>query len=146
MSLCLWREARAEPREGKEAIAFSILNRVAHPKWWGKSITSVVTAPWQFSSMTDPNDPQLTKWGGEDPAWPECIDVAMDVYDGSIPNPVPTADSYYAAWMDTKISPKTQKPMTPNWASATTTRFVKQVGNHKFFDTDGEHPDNVNPV
>lgn len=136
MALCIWREARNEKWEGKVAVGFTILNRVSKPKWWGRTVVGVITAPWQYSSMTDPKDVQLTKWGGDDLAWPECIAAAQAVYDGKIENPVPTADSYYATWMD-------RQKKTPKWATAKTTRYIAQIGGHKFFDTDGEHPENV---
>lgn len=131
LGFVLWREARAEPHDGKVALVFSILNRVERPKWWGNDVVSVITKPWQYSSMTDPHDPQLTKYPTNDPAWWECLQVAMDVYDRKISqNPVPGADSYYAVSM----------PAPPPWAAKA--RFVAQVGNHRFYDTDGEHPDN----
>lgn len=133
LAFVLWREARAESRDGKVALVHSILNRVAKPKWWGTDIVSVVLKPWQYSSMTDPNDKQLTKYPGLDPSWPECLDVAQQVYDGKIPNPVPGADSYFATYIP-----------TPNWAKPE--QFVAQIGAHKFYNTDGDHPDNVKVV
>jgi N-acetylmuramoyl-L-alanine amidase len=136
LAFVLWREARAEPKDGKIALVHSIMNRVAHPKWWGASISEVVTKPWQYSSMTDPHDPQLIKYPGIDDAWIECMDVAMGVYDGRYPNPIPTADSYYATSMDDAGNP-------PKWASSASVKFVGQIGHHKFYDTDGEHPENV---
>jgi N-acetylmuramoyl-L-alanine amidase len=136
LAFVLWREARAEPKDGKIALVWSILNRVTHPKWWGTDIVSVITKPWQYSSMTDPHDPQLIKYPGSqaDTAWPECIDVAMGVYDGTYKNPVPGADSYYAVSMDKAGNP-------PDWAKKF--RFVAQIANHKFYDSDGDHPENV---
>ena len=138
MAFAMWREARGESYEGKIAIGYAIMNRVERPKWWGNTVDTVIDKPMQFSSMTDPNDQQLRTYPGSittDTKWLECIQAALDVLDRRIPNPVPTADSYYATWMDAK-------GMTPPWAKAPTTRFVRQIGNHKFFDTDGEHPDN----
>lgn len=130
MAFCLWREARNEPREGKVALAFSILNRVQNPKWWGSSINSVITKPWQYSSFTDPNDKQLIKYPQDGTVWEECLDVACKVIDGLEKNPVPGADSYYATYI-----PK------PKWAQES--QFVAQIGGHRFYNTDGDHPDNV---
>lgn len=135
LAFVLWREARAEPREGKIAVVHSILNRVTRPKWWGNDVPSVCIKPWQYSSMTDPKDPQLTRYPN-DAAWWECLQITLDVLNGKLPNPVPTADSYYAISMDKAGNP-------PAWAKAPSVRFVRQVGNHKFYDTDGEHPENV---
>lgn len=147
LGFVLWREARSESRLGKTALVYSILNRVQRPSWWGRNVVEVCIKPWQYSSMTDPHDKQLTKYPGTDDAWPECLDVAMQVYDGLVPNPVPMADSYYAISMDAVGHP-------PDWAdpvyfkkkTGKELKYIGQIGNHKFFDTDGEHPDNVNPI
>ena len=108
------------------AVVHSIMDRVRSPKWWGKDVASVCTKKWQYSSMTDPNDKQLTTWPGLDPWWDMALQVAADVYDKKVPNPVPDADSYY----DISIPP-------PKWAD--TTKFVKQVGRIKFFNLDDDH-------
>src|SRR5690242_10046570 len=91
LAFVLWREARGEIHDGKVALVYSIMNRVEHPNWWGKDVVSVCIAPWQYSSMTDPKDPNLTKYPGMDAAWAECIQIASDVYDKKVPNPVPGA-------------------------------------------------------
>lgn len=128
LAFTVWREARGESYEGKLAVACSILNRVKRPSWWGDSVQSVVTKKWQYSSLTDPKDAQLTTWPREDDArWQECMQLALDVINGDVGNPVPGADSYYAAWMDAK-------GMTPKWA--TQEHFVRQIGNHRFYNLD----------
>lgn len=126
LALVVWRESRGEGSECMTAVAFSIMNRVKNPKWWGKDVTSVVTKKWQYSSMTDPNDRQLTTWPGLDPWWEQALQIASDVYDEKVPNPVPGADSYF----DISIP-------NPNWATAD--KFVKQVGRIKFYNLDSDH-------
>jgi len=75
-ALCIWREARGEPREGKVAVWNVIKNRVAS-KRWGPTITRVVTARWQFSAFND-GDPNTTKFPAvEDVAWQECLEVVI---------------------------------------------------------------------
>jgi N-acetylmuramoyl-L-alanine amidase len=125
LALVTWREARGEGIEGMTAVTYSIMNRVKNPKWWGTDVTSVVTKKWQYSSMTDPNDKQLTKWPGLDPWWSAALQVAADVYDAKVPNPVPGADSYF----DISIP-------NPKWA--TDDKFVKQVGRIKFYNLDSD--------
>ena len=126
LALVIWREARGEGRECMTAVAQSIMNRVKNPKWWGTNVTSVCTKKWQYSSMTDPNDKQLTTWPGLDPWWTMALEVAQKVYEGQIDNIVPGADSYY----DISIPP-------PKWADQT--KFVKQVGRIKFYNLDDDH-------
>lgn len=125
LGLTLWREARGEPFECKLAVARSILNRVHRPSWWGSDILSVVTKRWQYSSLTDPKDRQLTTWPTwSDGSWISCMQLARDLVHGAqLPNPAPGADSYY----DTSIP-------APKWATAET--FVKQIGRIRFHNLD----------
>lgn len=126
LALVIWREARGEPAEGRVAVAYCILNRVARPSWWGHDIMSVVSKKWQFSSMTDPKDVQLTTWPqSNDPSWLDCLAIASGAIDGTIPNPAPGADHYF----DTSII---KNP--PKWADKD--RFVKKIGRIYFYDLD----------
>jgi N-acetylmuramoyl-L-alanine amidase len=127
LALVVWREARGESRESQAGVACSILNRVDRPSWWGTTILSVVTKKWQYSSMTDPHDRQLTTWPREgDVSWETCLQVALGVIDGRIKTAVPGADSYY----DVSIP-------APKWATPQT--FVGQVGKIRFYNTDHDH-------
>jgi N-acetylmuramoyl-L-alanine amidase len=124
LALTVWREARAEVREGKLAVACSVLNRVERPTWWGHTLLEVVTKKWQYSSMTDPNDPQRTKWPTSyDRAWLECLEVAAAALGRYEPNPAPGADSYFAVSIP-----------APKWATPAT--FVRQIGAHRFYNLD----------
>lgn len=125
LAMVIWREARGETIEGKEAVASSIIDRVNKPAWWGKDVMSVIFKKWQYSSMTDPKDRQLTTWPQKDSVdWIECLRVADDAIDGRLISPVPGADSYH----DTSIAP-------PKWA--TKEMFLRQIGRLKFYNTDG---------
>src|SRR3990172_10413739 len=62
LALAIWREARGEPQLGRTAVGYSILNRVARPSWWGRTVDEVITKKWQYSSLTDPRDKQLPRW------------------------------------------------------------------------------------
>ena len=130
LGLVVWREARGEPRGCRMGVASTVLNRVASPKWWGSDISSVVTKAWQYSSLTDPHDPQLTKYPTmADDSWHECLQVALNALDSVYGSPCPGADSYH----DTSIS-------APAWAKPE--MFVCQIGRIRFFNTDGDHPEN----
>lgn len=124
LALVVWREGRGEKSECRAGIAYSILNRVNNPKWWGNDILSVVTKKWQYSSMTDPNDKQLTTWPiSIDSSWTACLLLADAVLTGQVPNPAKGADSYF----DISIP-------NPKWA--TEDCFVKQIGRVKFYNLD----------
>jgi spore germination cell wall hydrolase CwlJ-like protein len=119
MALCIWREARGEPREAKVAVGHSIMNRITSPSW-GNTITSVIFQRLQYSSLTYDKDPQLTTWPLEtDKSWIECLEVADQVLEGALPNPIDGADSYFAD----SIS-------RPTWATDKT--FVTKIGRHEF--------------
>ncbi len=123
LALVLWREARGEPHDCKIAVASSIMNRVMRPSWWGRTLLEVVTKKWQYSSMTDPKDAQLTTWPRYDATFIECMEVARDVLMGRVASLTPGADSYY----DVSIA-------APHWATPGT--FVGQVGRIRFYNLD----------
>jgi spore germination cell wall hydrolase CwlJ-like protein len=124
LGITVWRESRGEPVEVQTGVACVVLNRVHRPSWWGRDVMSVLFKKWQFSSLTDPKDRQLTTWPEtNDKSWQQCLRVACDVIDGKIKNPVPGADSYY----DISIP-------APNWATKET--FVAQLGRVRFYNLD----------
>jgi len=124
LALVVWRESRGETNEVRSGVAYSILNRVKRPSWWGNDVMSVVFKKWQYSSMTDPHDAQLVVWPqANDVSWQQCMDVASGVINGTIVNLVNGADSYY----DISIP-------APKWASPET--FVTQLGKIRFYDLD----------
>jgi spore germination cell wall hydrolase CwlJ-like protein len=123
LALTIWREARGEPPIAQRGVASVIMRRARLGGWWGSSITAVCVKPWQFSSLTDPKDPQLSKWPAlSDPAWTQAMQVAIAAVDGSLVSPCPTADSYY----DISIVP-------PKWATPET--FVGEAGRLRFYQT-----------
>lgn len=126
LSLVCWREARGEGYDGMLAVAYSLLDRVRRPSWWGTTIAQVIAKPWQYSSFTDPKDPQLIKFPKQpDASFEQAMQAASDAMNGVIPNPVVGADSYY----DISIA-------APQWA--TDENFVAAVGRLRFHNTDGK--------
>jgi spore germination cell wall hydrolase CwlJ-like protein len=127
LALVLWREARGEPFPARVAVACSVMNRVLRPAWWGRSVLEVLFKKWQYSSVTDPHDPQLTTWPiGTEQSWLDCLQIAHLAVEGQLQNPVPGADSYY----DTSIP-------APKWA--TEDCFVAQLGKLRFYDVDHDY-------
>jgi spore germination cell wall hydrolase CwlJ-like protein len=62
LALVIWREARGEPQETQLWVAWAIRRRAEHHGWWNPSgtLTGALVQPRQFSSLTNPGDPQLT--------------------------------------------------------------------------------------
>jgi N-acetylmuramoyl-L-alanine amidase len=107
MARTLYGEARGEGREGIEAVAAVIMNRVRNPRWWGIDVVSVCQKPWQFSCWNDgdPNRAKLLAVTAADPQFQECQAIAHDALNGVLVDPTSNADSYF----DTIIQP-------PSWA------------------------------
>lgn len=131
IAFVVWREARGEPLNVRIAVAYTIMNRVARPSWWGSTIYTVATKKWQYSSMTDPHDKQLTTWVNPmDGTWESAWDVADGVINGRYSNPMPGADSYYDISLDAIGK-------APSWIASA--RFCGQLGKIKFYDVDKDY-------
>jgi spore germination cell wall hydrolase CwlJ-like protein len=126
LKLTVWREARGASPECQAAVTYSILNRAAHPAWWGKSLYDVITAKWQYSSIAAPGDLQLWMYPKlTDPSFIAVCRIVDNAISGNIPNPAPGADSYF----DQSIAP-------PKWA--TDNKLVAHIGRIKFYNLDGK--------
>lgn len=100
LELCVWREARGEGFEGKRGVAWTIRNRVTHPKWWGHDWHSVILKPWQFSSF-NLQDPNNTRWpADDDPSFADCCAAAVPVYNIGDTDPTDGATHYYDTSID----------------------------------------------
>lgn len=134
LALLVWREARGELYQTKVAVAFSVLNRVQNPKWWGTTLGAVIAKKWQYSSMAAPGDPNLIQYPlPHDLSFQDSMRAVNAAIMGKEKNPVEGADSYY----DVSIQP-------PKWAKPE--QFVTQIGAFRFFNTDGDSPENAADV
>lgn len=128
LALTVWREARGESWQGKLGVAWSIRNRTMHPgqDWWGNDWEEVILKKWQYSSISDPNDPNIKLLPGDprsDPSWSDCLTIACKVYSNSIADPTGGATHYHSAFMATP----------PAWVRAPGTSFHCRLGNHLFY-------------
>jgi N-acetylmuramoyl-L-alanine amidase len=125
LALTIWREARGESVEAKDAVAWTVMNRVKANGWFGKTVLGVVTKPWQFSSLTAPGDANLIRWPNpvdtaSDVVWSECLDAAEGAYNNLVPDPTSGATHYYSVDIP-----------APNWTAEMT--FLVQIGAFKFY-------------
>jgi N-acetylmuramoyl-L-alanine amidase len=93
-ALCIWKEARGEGPVGMQAVANVIANRV---KRTGKTFTQIVLAPWQFTSMSVPNDPEFSihpKPG--DLVYAQASTLAQEAIAGTLRDVTQGATLYYA--------------------------------------------------
>lgn len=132
LALTIWREARGESRDARIAVGGSIKNRVDRPSWWGTDWISVMRKKWQYSSLTDPHDPQLTNWpAADDAAFAECLELADGIMAGRYRSTMLGADSYF----DSSIAP-------PKWAAEHPDRKIGTIGRLTFYNLDQD----VEPV
>lgn len=127
MALVVYREARSESSAARLGVAFAVMNRVAKPGWWGKTVREVLFKPWQFSSVTAHGNPELLVWPTEqipadEAAWEDCLNQSLAAYQKTKTDPTDGADSYY----DISIP-------APVWASSET--FTVQIGKLRFYET-----------
>ena len=94
----LWGEARGTGLAGMSHVADVIMNRMDHPRWWGRDIISVCRAPYQFScwNQNDPNYPKLLTVTESDPTFSIAVTVAMKAAYRKLVDVTDGADSYYA--------------------------------------------------
>lgn len=135
MGRTLYGEGRSTGAAGMRHIASVILNRAAHPRWWGYSVTQVCVQPWQFSCRNDndPNWPKLRAVTMKDPQFVLAISIARLAIAGLVADATNGADSYYALSM----------PAPPDWAAAAVHTYSD--GWHAFYRTVGPFPAQSSP-
>lgn len=115
-------EARGESGEGRAAVAHVVLNRFRSDRWFSAdSIEGVCLKPRQFScwNRIDPNRSKIENANLEDPAFLGCLDAAVGVLSGRIPDPTSGSTHYCATGAN------------PKWAAGKSP--VRTVGRHAFF-------------
>jgi len=70
LAICIYHEARGEPKEGQIAVAHVIMNRVRERD---KSVEQIVLQPFQFSWANNNRRPPIKNYA----ALSECLDSAM---------------------------------------------------------------------
>lgn len=96
-ALCAWRENRGGGQVGMQSVINTLQNRSREE---GKSIYEIATAPLQYSSMSAPGDPQLTKFGLDgDAQWIEALALMEQAAAGQLPDITGGATNYYATSM-----------------------------------------------
>lgn len=118
----LYGEARGQGLDGMAAVANVIVNRANNPGWWGASIASVCTHPWQFSCWNegDPNRARLLRVTDADPQFRDCLLIARAAVAGELRDRTSGANHYHA----------TSIPV-PKWARGR--KPTVTIGDHCFY-------------
>jgi N-acetylmuramoyl-L-alanine amidase len=119
----IYGEARGEGRDGMEAVAAVIMNRVEADSWFGKTPLDVALKPWQFSAW-NANDPnrgviEALEPGQGDAIFDAAYEIAGAALDGSLADPTGGATHYHASWI------------TPAWAASGD--HIATIGTHLFY-------------
>lgn len=123
-ALTIWKEARGEPFRDKLGIAYVILNRAAHPRWWGGSVLEVCMKPSQFSCWND-NDPNyLLKPDDRDASWHDARYAWELARTGGLPDPTHGADHYHTI----SVQPGWSLGKTPTYIGRRTKFFKLELG------------------
>lgn len=128
LALAVDREGRGQPFRGKVGIAWTVRNRVHHSGhyWWGDDWEEVVLKKYQYSAFNpgDPNAYRFPKDPKSDPDWAQTLQIAEDVYNGTIADPTGGA-THYHRW---DMNPK------PPWVEGPPPAvFTVQLGDHMFY-------------
>ena len=120
LALCLWREARSLGSPGMLGVANVVHNRtVKH----GTTFAHEVYRPWQFSSMSDPDDPQLNLYPkADDSAFADAHRIAALVIGKQAADNTLGATLYYADYI----------PFPASWDKSKVVPTVT-IGNTHFF-------------
>ena len=121
MARTIWAEARSEGDVGMEAVASVILNRAAHPRWWGGDVREVCLAPLQFScwNLRDPQYDRIRSVTEADPLFRKAREVARRALAGEVEDRTGGADHYF-----------NPAAANPSWARGREASAV--IGNHRF--------------
>ena len=124
----LYGEASGETKQGIEAVAHVILNRVTQAEksggkfWWGNDIVSVCQTPYQFSCWNpgDPNRQKLMAVTADNKKFATCLRIARRAVYSQLGADITNGANHYHT---TAVSPKWSVDKTP----------IAQFGTHVFF-------------
>jgi len=122
----IWGEARGEGKEGMEAVASVILNRIEFAKqqtryWWGNHIIQVCQKPYQFScwNKQDPNFKKLLAVDKDDMHFGTALRVSRRAVLGFIKDRTSGATHYHTI------------DILPYWAKGQ--KPTTRIGHHVFY-------------
>lgn len=116
----IWGEARGESRQGREAVASVVMNRVADRRY-PKTVAGVCQQRWQFSVWNDgdPNREKILAVTVRDARFKECLAIAERAVAGSLIDATGGATHYHTTGV------------RPNWADDT--KVSARIGSHIFY-------------
>src|SRR5581483_3101923 len=123
----IFGEARGEGKHGMQAIANTIMNRVAKKSWYGLTPYEVCHKPWQYScwNAADPNCQIINDVDNTVPVFCDALQIAGNAISGGLDDITGGATHYYNKHM----------AQPPEWAEGKTP--CASIGSHLFFNNIG---------
>lgn len=114
LGMLVWGEARGEPGIGKDAVAHTVLNRLALSPHFGKTLKDIILRPWAFSSFNE-NDPNRSKMldplaHGSIAEWAAAILAANNALSGASQDPTNGATHYVTVDLWRRPCPEGRDP------------------------------------
>lgn len=118
----IWGEARGSGREGMQAVANVVMNRVRAGKWFSGTVSTVVRMAYQFSvwNKEDPNREKMLAADETTPGFLDAVEIAARAMRGDLPDLTGGATHYHAVTI--------QPPAWTHGATKTAT-----IGGHVFY-------------
>ena len=124
----IYGEARGEPREGKHAVMWVILNRARGKGYGGPTLIGVCQRKFQFSCW-NPGDSMRVKVELADvERLANCLEAATEVLVGKVPDPTGGATHYLNPEVTRRIRVDSD---LPNWARDEW--LTAKIGAHWFY-------------
>jgi len=119
----IYGEARGAGREGMQAVANVIKNRVDAKSWMGKSFLDVVFKDYQFSAWNegDPNRVKMLAVNDSDPAFAQAREIATAAILGDLEDITGGALHYHTTGVN------------PPWATSPGATVSARIGTHIFY-------------
>ena len=127
----VYGEARNQPLDGQYAVAFTVMNRLRHPRlrWWGTSVEAICLKPHQYSCWNegDPNRVVIAAASENLPPFLKASIVAATVLLSLRSDNTEGATHYH-----TVHAPSGARSWPPYWAKSMKPTGVI-IGSHVFY-------------
>lgn len=123
-ALTVLMEASGEPRRGKIAVAYVLVNRTKT----GRSMTDVIFDPWDFSCWNTDSPTRMNIDQASDALFAECLSCALAAIHGLEPDP--TDGAYF--YMNKAVVLAARGELPSWWFSDTIAGSEIDIGKHTF--------------
>jgi spore germination cell wall hydrolase CwlJ-like protein len=115
-------------KEGMQAVMNVVLNRAAHPRWWGSSVYTVCMKPLQFSCWNNGSTnvvrfEEMLRNDPDNEQWEIARNLAQLAVSKVLPDITNNADSYHSVG----------SPYPAGWPSQKNVFFCGSIGGNSYY-------------